>query len=201
MSKARYQRIFLGALLSLGTTTALWAGPVLVLTPTGALSGGPGDTVGWGFQITNDANYIEITSASFCLSPVSFPACTLPTTGLFTDFISGWDIIVGYPGGTDPATVEQPFDPIAVTGIGSFAIDPGAAIGAADIGAIVLTYNVFDEDPNDSGANKLATDQVLTADASVEVASPSPEPATFGILGLGLAGLAAVARRGRRGNL
>jgi len=174
---------------------------VLVLTPTGALSGGPGDTVGWGFQITNDANYIEITSASFCLSPVSFPACTLPTTGLFTDFISGWDIIVGYPGGTDPATVEQPFDPIAVTGIGSFAIDPGAAIGAADIGAIVLTYNVFDEDPNDSGANKLATDQVLTADASVEVASPSPEPATFGILGLGLAGLAAVARRGRRGNL
>jgi hypothetical protein len=201
MSRTLYRTIFWGVLLALETTTALWAGPVLTLTPTGALSGGPGDTVGWGFQITNDANYIEITSASFCLSP--WPGCASPTTGSFTDFISGHnDIIVGFPGDTDdPATVEQPFDPIAFTGIGSFAIDPGAAIGAADIGAIVLTYNVFDADPDDSGANTLATDQVLTADASVEVANSIPEPATFGILGLGLAGLAAIARRGRRGNL
>jgi hypothetical protein len=175
---------------------------VLILTPTGALSGAPGDTLGWGFQITNDANYIEITSASFCLSPVNFPACTLPTTGVFTDFISGYnDIIVGFPGGTDPATVAQPFDPIALTGIGSFVIDAGAPIGAADVGTIVLTYNVFDADPNDPGANTLATDQVLTAVANVEVASSTPEPATFGVFGLGLVGLAAVGRRGRRGNL
>jgi len=202
MSKTCYRTVFLGVLLSLGTTTALRAGPVPTLTPTGALSGAPGDTVGWGFQITNDANYIEITSASFCLSPVSFPACTLPTTGVFTDFISGYnDIIVGFPGGTYPATVGQSFNPTAFTGIGSFAIDAGAPIGAADVGAIVLTYDVFDADPNDPGANKLATDQVLTADSSVEVASSTPEPATFGIFGLGLAGLAAVGRRGRRGNL
>ena len=201
MSRTLYRTVFWGVLWSLGTTTALWAGPVLTLTPVSGMSGQPGATVGWGFQITNDANYIEITSASFCLSPVSFPACTLPTTGLFTDFISFYnDIIVG-PGGTDPATVEQPFDPIAFTGIGSFVIDPAAPLGAANVGAIVLTYNVFHEDPNDSGANKLATDQVLTADASVEVANSSPEPATFGILGLGLAGLATIARRGRRGNL
>jgi hypothetical protein len=202
MSKTRYRAVFVGALLLLGTTTALWAAPALTLTPMGSLSGQPGDTVGWGFRITNDANYIEITSASFCLSPVSFPACTLPTTGVFTDFISGYnDIIVGFSGDTDPATVAQPFDPIALTGIGSFVIDPGAPIGAVDVGAIVLTYDVFNADPNDLGAKKLATDQVLTADASVEVGNSSPEPATFGIFGLGLAGLAAIAWRGRRGNL
>ena len=200
MSKTRYRTILLSVLLSLGTTTALWADPLLVLTPASSLSGAPGATVGWGFQITNDANYIEITSASFCLSP--WPYCASPTTGSFTDFISGHnDIIVGFPGGTDPATVAQAFDPIAFTGIGSFAIDPGAPIGAADVGTIVLTYNVFDADPNDPGANTLATDQVLTAVANVEVASSTPEPATFGVFGLGLVGLAAVGRRGRRGNL
>ena len=200
MSKARYRTIFLGVLLSIGTTTALWAGPVLVLTPSAALSGWPAATLGWGFQITNDANYIEITGASFCLDPVSFPACTLPTTGDFSDFISVYnDIIVGFPGGTLPASAQQPFDPIQLTGIGSFVIAPGAPIGAADVGAIVLTYNLYDLDPSNPLATNLARDLVLSANASVEVVAP--EPATFGIFGLGLAGLAAVGRRGRRGNL
>jgi len=158
-------------------------GPILTLLPSGDLTGSPSDLIGWGFSITNDADYIEITSSQFCLSPVSFPACTLPEEGTFMDFISQYnDIVVGYPGGTDPDTVSQNFDPTLLTGIGSFDIAPTAPFSAEDVGQIVLTYDVYDADPNTSpDANLLFTDLVLTANATVTVEEPAttPEPGSF----------------------
>ncbi len=179
--------------LWLGLGLSLSATPILTLTPSGDISGAAGSETGWGFTIQNDSGYIEITSAQFCLSPVDFSlGCTAPTTGTFTDIISGFnDIIVGPPGGTDPDIAMQNFDPVAGTGVGSFQIDPAATVGAMDIGEIVLTYNLTDLDPNDPNAMQLGTDLVFSAPASVTVIPPvvvtTPEP----VLGFG-AGLMAV---------
>src|SRR5579872_2152274 len=121
---------------------SLSASPMLTLTPSGDAAGSPGSLpAGWGFMIQNDSNYIEITSAQYCVTPVNFPlVCNSSALGVFTDFISQFnDIIVGPPGGTDPSTASQNFDPVAMTGIGSFTIANGASIGAGDQGQIVLT--------------------------------------------------------------
>jgi hypothetical protein len=161
----------------------LRAGSVLDLLPSGDLSGAPGEVLGWGFSISNDANYIEISGAFFCTGVVNYPSsCGSPLLGAFADYISNFnDIIVGNPTGTDPATVSQLFNITAQTGIGSFTIDPGAGIGT-DSGEIVLSYFVWDLDPNDDDAIKLDNGgvQYMWATASVDVV---PEPATAGMLG------------------
>jgi hypothetical protein len=170
------QRIPAGLILWLGAAVSLSASPLLTLTPSSDLSGPPGSVAGWGFSITNDADYIEITGAEFCANPVNFP-CASPTTGTFTDFISAFnDIIVGPPGGTDPSIVSQNFDVLAHTGIGSFEISPDVPAGASDVGQIVLTYNLTDLDPNDPNAQLLGTDLMLSANAAVTVSAPIPTP-------------------------
>ncbi len=180
-------------LVWVGAAVSLSAGPVLTLTPSGALIGTPGSTVGWGFTITNDADYVEITSAQYCVNPVNFPVvCNSSALGIFTDFISQVnDVIVGPPGGTDPSSVSQNFDSIAQTGVGSFAINNSAPIGAGDLGQIVLTYNLTSLDPNDPNAVSLGTDLVFAADASITVSEGDmPEPGTAGLMLFALAAFA-----------
>ena len=56
------------------------AGPILTLIPPdGALQGLPGQTVGWGFELFNDQDYLVVTGADF---PASL------TIGTFIDYIS-----------------------------------------------------------------------------------------------------------------
>lgn len=181
------------SLLWIGAAVSLPAGPVFTITPSGDISGAPGSTIGWGFTITNDRDYIEITSAQYCVNPVNFPlVCNPSALGTFTDFISQFnDIIVGPPGGTDPTSVSQNFDPVLLTGVGSFAINPGASIGDGDAGQLVLTYNLTDLDPSDPNKMSLGTDLVLSADASVSVVTSSaPEPGTAGLIFAALAAMA-----------
>jgi len=183
-------------------------GPTLTLLPSGDLTASPGSLTGWGFTITNDADYIEITSSQFCLDPVNFPVCTLPEEGTFTDYISQFnDIVVGYPGGTDPDTASQSFDTTLHTGVGAFDVSPSATV-SEDIGEIVLTYDVYDADPNTSrGANRLFSDLVLSANASVTVEAVStPEPGSFfpaavflGIAALRISSSKASRRKASRG--
>lgn len=165
-----------GIALWMGAVFTLSASPILILDPvSGDLTGLAGSTVGWGFTITNDSNYIEFNLAEFCDAPVSLPGCNSPTTGVFNDFISAVnDVIIGPPSGTDPDSVTQVFDPVLETGIGSFQIDPLAT--GSDVGEIVLDYSIYDIDPYDpcNCAQFLGTG-VLTAAASVTVA---PEPCT-----------------------
>ena len=167
----------------------LRAGSVLDLLPSGDLSGAPGEALGWGFSISNDANYIEISGAFFCTGVVNYPSsCGSPLLGAFEDYISNFnDIIVGNPTSTDdPDTVSQLFDITAQTGIGSFTIDPGAGIGT-DSGEIVLSYYEY-IGPDYDDATLSGGEQFMWATASVDVVPESaddvvPEPATAGMLG------------------
>ena len=86
------------------------------LNPSGgAISGMPGDTVGWGFTLTNDtASWLSVTSSALTFE-------TNPLLGSFTDFI-------GLQGGPLPSFALAPFtawtqsfDGIS-QGIGAYAI-------------------------------------------------------------------------------
>ncbi len=165
------------------------AAPILTLMPSD-LQGFRSSTVGWGFTITNDGNYIEITSAQFCINPQSLPACAAPAGGVFNDFISNFnDIIVGPPGGTLPSSVSQNFSLASHTGIGSFAIGPLSPLFTLDTGAIVLTYNITDRDPLDPNAVFVGSG-VISANASVLVTLPEPAamlPVGVVLVGIGVA--------------
>jgi len=172
-------------LILMGTVAAaaLTAAPLVTLTPSGALSGPPGATVGWGFSLTNDVNWIEVVQSQFCLdSPLGNPCFN--ASSQYFDIISNPpnDVIVG-PGGT----VSQIFDPLSNLGMGSFSIAPGASIGSVILGNILVTYNTFDADPN-LGGNQIGFNDAISAAASVSVASATtvPEPATFEFFGIAL---------------
>lgn len=185
------------AILCFGTSMSLIAGPSsgpsLTLLPTSSLSGLTGSTSGWGFSISNPANYIEITSASFCLNLANFPtSCLSPVTGTFTDFISGFqDIIVG-PGGS----ASQAFDLNGMTGIGSFSFStPGT-----DTGGIFLRYNQTANDPTSDDPGVTVNDLVFSASASVTAAAPAaPEPGSIGLATAALSFLMLCVRRRRVG--
>ena len=122
-NKDPHMRLFLIAVTSAILATPAAATVTFSLPPL-VLRALPGEISGWGFVIANDTNYIEITSAQYCVNPVSFPACTPPTLGTFTDFISGFnDIIVGPTGGTLPSSVAQAFHLPAHQKVGSFAFN------------------------------------------------------------------------------
>lgn len=177
-------RLFLIAVTSAILATPAAATVTFSLPPL-VLRALPGEISGWGFVIANDTNYIEITSAQYCVNPVSFPACTPPTLGTFTDFISGFnDIIVGPTGGTLPSSVAQAFHLPAHQGVGSFAFNPSAPVFAFDDGKIVLTYNVFDADPNSGAANLLFTGLTVSANTMIFVDAPEPSKTLSAMLGL-----------------
>jgi hypothetical protein len=177
---------------------SVWVGsaaPMLTLLPSPDLVGSADSVVGWGFTISNDANYIEFTTAQFCVNFVGLPSCTSPLTGTFNDFITSFnDVIVGFPGGTLPPTVTQAYDETTMQGVGSFAISAAAPLFQQDAGAIVLEYNIYSLDPNDSDSVFLGSG-VLSAPASVTVVVP--EPSLLIPIGAAMAGL--IARRRMRG--
>lgn len=170
-------------LILMGTlaVVALTAGPVLTLSPSGNISGPPGSTVGWGFTLTNNVNWIEVVQSQFCLdSPLHNPCFNASIQ--YTDIISNPpnDVIVG-PGGS----VSQPYDPGNNQGMGSFAVGSSSVTGN-----ILVTYNTFDADPN-NGGNQIGFNDAISALASVTV----PEPATWGFAAMALAAAALRLRR------
>lgn len=160
------------------------AGPALTLDPAdGALWGNSGQTVGWGFELFNDENYLVVTSAVF-------PA--LLSVGTFIDYISAQFLVVGPA--PESETVSQAFDPVGMTGLGAFEIDQFAPRGALAAGLLTLTYDLFSRSPNDLGfdpeTDTISVGNLLTAQVSVGVPAPAP------VL-LVLAGLVPLVRRRR----
>jgi hypothetical protein len=146
-----------------------------------ALTGAAGTTVGWDFTITNTSDFLLVTSSDFCVGPINSPCSN--SLGTYTDFIASAQFVVVGPSPESPS-VSQSFDPIALSGVGSFFINPTANPGDTVIGQIVLTYDLFSVSPNDLGFNPildtLANGNFLTTEASVSVpvSSATPEPET-----------------------
>lgn len=177
-----------------------WAdgAPTLTLDPTnGAISGAPGATVGWGFTITNTADFLVVSSSDFCVGVITSPCSN--SLGTYTDFIGPQFQVVG-PSPENPS-LTQAFDLLAQTGMGSFAINLSALAGDSVTGEIVVTYDLFSVDPNsltfDPITDTVSTGDMLTAAASVSVpaATTVPEPNSLILLGSGLMTLFGAARK------
>jgi PEP-CTERM motif-containing protein len=153
------------------------------LPPSGVLTGAPGDTVGWGFSSTNDDFFQSISFGQSILINE-----TNPLIGTYTDWI-------GPQGGPDNFAVDpgqtwsEGFSLINQTGLGSFTIDPAAALGSSDSGLIRVFFNFADSTPGTIDV------PFYVFVAASDPASDAPEPATAWLLLAG--GLAIFASRRR----
>ena len=175
-------------LLALGAH-ANATGISLTLNPLGgAISGAAGSTVGWGFTLTNlGVDFAVVTGSDFCVGVITSPCSN--SLGTYTDF-AGPQFLVFGPS-PESSSITQAFNNGLMTGIGSFLIN-SAATGSVS-GEIVLTYDLYNVDPNALNFNPLA-DAVslgnsLTSAASVTVATSStPEPGSLLLVAVGIAG-------------
>jgi PEP-CTERM motif len=167
--------------------------PTLTLDPVGgAITGVAGSTVGWGFTLTNlGSDFAVITGSDFCVGPITSP-CSNPL-GTYTDFVGQQFFVLGPS--PESSSLSQSFDLLALTGVGSFFINPLAQPGDKAIGQIVLSYDLFSLSPNDPNfdpiADTLSNGNFLMAPASVTVTKSTvstPEPGSLFLLATGLAG-------------
>jgi hypothetical protein len=175
--------VLLGMMGCLGLATAVQSAVTLTLNPgSGAVSGFAASTVGWGFTLDSAADFAVISSSNFCLGNSGVSSlCIAPTIGTYTDFIATNYTIAG-PVPESPAVTEA-FDAVSGIGIGSFKISATAALGAVNMGQIVVTYDLYSVDPNaanfNPAADLISAGNFLRAPASVTVEariSGVPEP-------------------------
>jgi hypothetical protein len=188
----------------------LSASPVVpFIAPPVAVTGNPGDTVGWGFTIFNPTSlWISFIDSSWNQSSPSYGNAD-PNFGQ-----SGYGDYIGFNGGPSPdfgiapggswtqtfsaATAPYP-GPIPGanppgTGIAQFVIDPTAPMGGHDTGTLTIHYDTFSGSPGLGGSQvggpfvlTLADDTTLPT-LDVYVGTPEPSAALpLGLLALGWA--------------
>ena len=165
----------------------------LSLTPSGgSVSGQQGQTVGWGFTLTNTSGYYAVISSSeFCVGTSFCGAGTTNSSalGTYTDFISANSIVVGpdtsdllYEGSSwvsKGPSYSESFNNSLPTGIGSFSISQSAPPGTEN-GRIYLTYDVFSDS---TLSEQIGFSDLTFADASVTVENVSvPEYSSLTLL-------------------
>jgi hypothetical protein len=158
----------------------LKADPLFTLSPSdGAIKGGPGQTIGWGFTITPDASLWTNIVGTVLIGE------TNPFLGSFTDFVS----LQGGPsnGSLPPASGDwiQSFDAFNGSGFGAYTISPTAAIGDTNSGLFLILYERFSADPSSCGGC-FVDSNVAFASFSVQAV---PEPATSVMMALAGAAL------------
>jgi hypothetical protein len=174
----------------------------LVMLDMSALSGAPGQTVGWGYTaITNDTSFfLVITNSFFCTTggDPNFTDCTTPGTGptsfgpqfgTYTDYIAQSFTEVPPFGMIGPAAFS-PGSP--GFGIGQFQINSNAVWMNVDTGNIFITFDEYNGFPLDGG--DFVGSSEMSAPASVLV---TPEPASVVMVGASLLALG-LRRRFRR---
>jgi hypothetical protein len=152
-----------------------------LIPPDGAISGAPGSTVGWGYEIRNEdtENWLVTTALAAGVFSQSTPT-----------------VLFDFPILAPEAVWTVPYDGIA--GLFSLTIDAGAPLGFVESGLFQLSAEFWDGDPLDpfSGASLLGVGEDVTAAYSVTVERPAlvPEPATVVLFLSGLAGLGSIRR-------
>ena len=176
--------------LQLLTATALLAVSLpaasLTLTPA-TVSGAPGTTTGWGFELLNDtSNWIVINSVT--------DSGFNPAFGTFTEYAAS-SFFVFAPNSIAP--VGFPFSLSTLEGFGQFAIAPGVTVGDFSTGSFRVGYDTYSSDPLvDFGAGFITGDNYFDISfARVDAVAPIPEPATVALSGAALLALLSVRRR------
>lgn len=197
MNKGLVQAIALAVLTACGA----YGSPMIMLVPSGNVTGAAGTTVGWGFQIVNDTGFfLAVDSSNFCgvggdpfftdcTTPYNPPVQFGPSFGTYIDFIAANGTVIA-----PNTTLTVNFNAGTQMGVGAYQINPGTPLGSVDTGNVFVSYQEFSGGPPGTGT-QVSGDIEISAAATVTVgAVPTvPEPTT-----LGLAGMALIAIGGRR---
>jgi hypothetical protein len=178
------------AIMLIASAAGARASAVIALVPPdGVIPGAPGATVGWGFSLTNGADWVSIDS-------VTTENETSPLGGVFGGFTSYMDLLGGLSNGVTPPdkTWALAFSPGSPgTGLGQYAIDPSTPPGASDSGDFVIFYDEFSADPNTCGSCYIDTLQLFDSNGNAPAftinvpASAVPEPGLTVLMMLGSA--------------
>lgn len=176
--------------LAAGTLTAA---PVLTLDPAdGIRTGNPGETVGWGFSITNDTALYLVVSGN---TPAGFTF----GIGSFTDYL-GLNFYVVNPN----SNLDVSFDEGTTQGLGAYAINAGAPVGGFDAGSFAVIYDLYVNDPNDINFTQDQGDllgqqfDIVQGSVTVTDAVVVPEPGSLVLVGFAGVGLLFWRRRQSR---
>lgn len=187
--KLRYLCALAALLLKL-----LWWAPVASATPfvftfaavpAGAVTGNPGDTVGWGYQLVNTdtLNWFVPTQLNASSFSIGSPDA------------SYFDFPVLAPG----ATVAAAFNAATHTGLYGLQIFPFALPAMHDSGSFSISGEWWNGDPL-AGGTFLQVSDVLLAPLSVAVAGTGvPAPGSLSLLVAGLSLMWLVQRRRQKG--
>jgi hypothetical protein len=187
--KRRYLQavlILLLSLLSLGAHALPFTFTFTTSPAGGAISGLPGQTVGWGYQLVN-------TDSSNWFVPTQLNASSF---SIGSPDASYFDFPVLAPG----ATADTAFDALLHTGLYGVQLFPFALAGQSDSGSFTLSGEWWSGDPLAGGIFLQAADAVQ-ASLSLTVAGVTavPLPGSLPLLMLGLVLLLLRQRRRQEG--
>jgi PEP-CTERM motif len=164
-------------LLMMGAAAHAESITLSTLPASGAVSGTPGSTVGWGYTLTNNS------AANFFISESIDSSLFLSANG--TPDASIFD----FPTLAPLQTVSLAYDPLNLLGLFQFTWNTNVPVGTTETGNFMV-FGQFCSDPT----NLSTCGNVVTGSASftATVTSPVaavPEPSTFLFLATGIAGL------------
>ena len=181
----RIVTLFLALTLTMAAAVTAQASVTFTLNPdSGIVAGDPGQTVGWGYTISNDSVYwLWINNSDFTTNKDA-------TWGTYTDSSYNHTPVAPADGAT-PTVLTVPYSFADNTGAGSFAISPSTPVGDFAVGQILFTYDLYSADPSGGGLTP-ATSDSYSAAAAIQSASAVPEPSTYALLciSLGVVGFA-----------
>lgn len=135
----------------------------------GNISGAPGDTIGWGYSITNDSTTDWLLATNLNADSFAYGTPTL---------------LFDFPEVAPGATVTELFDPIGMTGLYEDVLNASAPNGAVDSGEFDLSAQWYNGDPFNGGTYIAdAVDTDASYSATVTSANAVPEPSTFALMG------------------